>query len=141
MIFKSEITGKEYKTAEECLEAERKFQAQTIAKENALKNERKKYAYEVANAQAEVDAAYANLDKAKEEIKKILEESNKKMEDIMKAADAKVKAAKAKELQALKEFTGKFGPYSKTVTGAEAEKEFNRYISLVDGIFSQFFGI
>ena len=88
MIYKSEITGKEYKTEKECLDDEVAFQANKVKEENDKQADREKI--EIQNRLVkEYASAYEQIckeqntlvEKAKETARKAKEEANKKVID------------------------------------------------------------
>ena len=85
MIYKSEITGKEYKTEKECLDDEVAFQANKAKEENDKQADREKIEIqnrlvkEYASAYEQVCKEQNTLvEKAKETARKAKEEANKK---------------------------------------------------------------
>ena len=150
MKYFSELTNKQYNTPEECLEAEREYKkeqkrlsdeiaravAEKKAKEEALQASKKELAKHIEEATKEVDEATAIYDAAKEKATSILNEANKKANDILSAASVKVKEAEQKRYEAIAAFNKKFGPYTTTLTGAQAANAYKKSLKSINETFA-----
>lgn len=150
MIYKSEITGKEYSSEKECLAAEKEFQKQEeirVAEEEkkvAESNKRKKeLAKAIEDAEAKLTEANRLYDIAQDKAAKILEDSNKEVKEILNTAEAEVDAAQKARFEAILAFNREFGSYTTKYTGAKAAEEFNRYTNNFEkrlrNLFNNFF--
>lgn len=127
----SDITGKEYKTVEECLADEKKFEK----KVKTEKEQKKELAKLVEKAEKEVDIQLKNYELAKEKVRDILDKSNKEADLVLTAAEKDLKDAYNKKTEAIKEFNNRFGVYTTTVTDLDVLEELNRFLTLFGMLF------
>lgn len=146
MKITSELTGKEYKTVEECLKAEEEFREKEreIAKKEAIKlNEltknKKELAKAIEDADEKVNEANKLYEVAKQKAADILDKSNKEVEKILSEASKKVKEAEEEKLNALMKFNKEFGTYKTVITGEKAAEEYKKAVDRFNNSFNSVF--
>lgn len=145
MKITSELTGKEYKTVDECLKAEEEYKkgleekATTEAKKlNELGKEKKLLAKAIEEAEDKVREAENLYEVARQKAADILDESNKQVEKILSDAREKVKQAEEEKLNAVMKFNKEFGTYKTVITGEKAAEEYNKAVKRFDNMFKDF---
>lgn len=145
MKITSELTGKEYKTVEECLKAEEEFKKKEIeAKKEAVKlNELAKTKKELAKAIEDADEKVKEANKlyevAQQKAADILDKSNEEVEKILSDASQKVKEAEEEKLNALMKFNKEFGTYKTVITGEKAAEEYKKAVDRFNNSFNSVF--
>lgn len=130
---------KAYKKQQQEAERKQKILQEKQAKEAAeLEISKKQYAAAVELADQQVSEAYKNLEIAKQDAKALSEEFMKKLSEIMEPAKQAVKEAETVRLQAIREFTSKFGVYKANYNGERAAEEYMRARSRFDDFFTLF---
>ena len=159
MKYYSELLDKYFDTENLCRNAEKDYEdAKKKEEANLISKDKKILSEAIDAASTELDKAYEEYDAASDAACKIFEDSdekiealknqiveimnstNKKVEDLMTTADNKVKAANKKKCDAITAFSDKYGTYSKTYTGEEAKKEFDRQNRMLNSLISDIFG-
>ena len=145
MKITSELTGKEYKTVDECLKAEEEYKkgleekSTTEAKKlNELGKEKKLLAKAIEEAEDKVREAENLYEVARQKAADILDESNKQVEKILSDAREKVKQAEEEKLNAVMKFNKEFGTYKTVITGEKAAEEYNKAVKRFDNMFKDF---
>lgn len=141
MIYKSELTGKEYPTEKECLKAEAEYKRtrDERANEQAQVSKRKKeLSKEIQLAEDKVAEANKEYEIAKEKAKKVAEEADKQIEEIFSTAEAKVRDAEEHRLNCIQNWTKEFGTYNKIYTGKQALEEYEKAIARIERFFNHF---
>lgn len=153
----SEITGKEYKSVQECEQAEKAFllkqKLEKEEKENYLKKvdeeknklatisaQKKELANKVEAENDKLDKAYEKYTEAKKQAREIVEEANKKARELLEPIEKEIRDCKTAKYNALMDFNKQFGAYNVKYTGEKAEKEYNRFLRERDDIWNNFFG-
>lgn len=150
----SEVTGKEYTTVQECVEAEKTFLAKQEAEKkakalkeleektklSALSAKKKELADKVEDENDKLDKAYEKYTEAKKQARAIIEEANKKAKELLEPIEKEIRDCKTAKFNALMDFNKQFGAYNVKYTGEKAEKEYNRFLKERDDIWSNFFG-
>ena len=131
MKYISEITGKTYNTADECIEAEKAF-AETKKTESQRKKE---LCAKIDEAEKLISEAHEKDKVVREEVRKEFEALKAKLQESRKAIDD----AELKKYEAVSEFVKEFGPYKKTFTGEEAIKEYNKSVKFWQDAFDVFY--
>lgn len=139
MRILSDITGKEYKTVEECKKAEEIFTKEKQKKETAMQNEKKMLAGKIEEADKKLKAANEYYDAAKAKAKDLLEKTNKQVREILGDAENQLKAAENAKYNAIIEFNKKYGAYKTEYTGEKAVEEFNKAMRLFEDPVIDFF--
>ena len=153
MKYYSEITKKTYDTEDECQKEELKFKEEKdkVQKEldKALKEReekdkvketsKKELAKKIEEAEQEVTEANNLYDTAKEKAKAIMDEARKKANVILDTAREKVKEAQEKKYNAVAEFNKQFGPYTTTLTSAQAAQIYNNTLRKINDFWDNLF--
>lgn len=149
MKYYSEKLKKPFDTEEDCVKAEKEFDkeqkriqeeldkaiAAKKAEDEKLNASKKELAKVIEAAQAELDEAKSIHEAAKQKADEIMAEAKQKAAEVINAASVKVREASQKKYEAVKAFTNKFGPYTISLTGDKAAKEFNEVIKGINDMF------
>lgn len=131
MKYISEITGKTYNTADECIAAEK-----AIAETKKTESQRKKeLCTQIEDAEKLISEAHEKDKAVRDEVRKELEALKAKLKESRKAIDD----AELKKYEAVCAFVKEFGPYKKTYTGEEAVKEYNKSVKFWQDLFDAFY--
>ena len=150
----SDILKKPFDNEKECKAAEQKFlkEKQQEAREkqlqkNAVSKEKKELAAKVEQADKALAEANERAKLAREKANEVLDEANKQISKILNDAREEVRLAEKARMDAIVEFTDKFGTYTASYSGAEAIKAYNNAMKELNNIFapyseffSRFFG-
>lgn len=149
MKITSELTGKEYKTVEECLRAEEEFKLQELKKEKDAKKEtiklnelaktKKELAKAIEDADEKVSEANKLYEVAEQKVADILDKSNKEAQKVLDEAREKVKIAEEEKLNALMKFNKEFGTYKTVITGEKAAEEYKKAVDRFNNSFNSVF--
>lgn len=152
MKYYSEITKKTYDTEDECQKEELKFKEEKDKvqkqldkalkereeKEKVKEASKKELAKKIEEAEQEVTEANNLYETAKEKAKAILDEAKAKANTILDTAKEKVKEAQEKKYNAVAEFNKQFGPYTTTLTSAQAAQVYNDTIRKINDFWNSF---
>lgn len=152
MKYFSEILNRPFNSEKECLEAEADYKkeqkrlqdevnkavAEKKAREEALNTTKKELAKAIESAQTEVDEANSIYEAAREKATSILNEAKSKANEILDAAKVKVREAEQKKYEAIAAFNRKFGPYTTSLTGDQAAKEYNKTLQRISNFWTDF---
>ena len=138
MKYYSEVLGKSFNTEKECLDAEASFAIKNNATKSAARQEKKASADKVEQANIKLKQANEAYKVAQNKAAEILEKSNKEVREILDKAKDVVRQAEKERLDAIKDFNKKYGAYTTTLTGEEAEQEFNRVLDKFRKTFNPF---
>lgn len=147
MKFYSEILKKLFDSEADLVAAESRdaqLKAEEQEKKNKISAEKKIAATKVQQAAEAYEEALDKyneekknalkiLDDAESEAAKIINKANEEAEKIMNEAEENLRKAKFTKFNAVAEFNKAYGPYKTVLTPEDAEKEYNRFISDVDG--------
>ena len=134
MKYFSEITGKTYNTADECLEAEK-----ALAESKKNESQRKKeLCAKIDEAEQKIADARKNDKLTREEVRKEFEALKVRLQN---SKDA-IAEAESEKYKAVSDFVDEFGSYKKTYTGEDAVREYDKavdfYQCMFDSIFTDF---
>lgn len=138
MKYYSEILNKTFESEKDCLKAEENYKAEQYKE----KTSRKLYADKVAVAEKKIAEANANYKEAKNKVEAIKKEALLEINEVLDEANQKLADARKEYDKALLEFTNKFGVYTKTFTGKDAEKvsaELKDTFDVIDTFLSYLF--
>lgn len=152
MKYYSEILKKNFDSEEDCLKAERNYQSEQKkieeklqkalqekkAKDEELALSKKELATKIEEASAKVEEANNVYDAAKEKATAILNKAKEEAAGILDVAKNKVREAEKARYEALSAFNKKFGPYTTTLTGEKAAKEYSKAVRRFNDVFSDF---
>lgn len=140
------LDGKEYKTVEDCVaadkvfeEARKKAEAEEAEKKTLISKQKKEKADIIKAAEDEVALAQADYDKAREAAKEIINRAKEEARKLVTDASTKYKEATDKKYKAIADFNKEFGTYTTTYTGKEALDEYNRVMRSFNSIWDRFF--
>ena len=122
MKFYSEKTKKLYETEEELKIAEEALQAAKDSRELT----RKQLAKKIEEAQERVHRAEEAYTDVEKQVEALIEETKKTIEQMYEEPTKELRDAQKNRVNAIREFNDKFGVYTISYSGDEAEKEFDR---------------
>lgn len=150
----SDILKKPFDTEKECKIAEQKFlkDRQREAREretqkNIVSKEKKELAAKIEQADKALAEANEKAKLAREKANEVLDEANKQISKILNDAREEIRQAEKARMDAIVEFTDKFGAYTTSYSGEaairaynDAVRELNNIFTPYNEFFSRFFG-
>lgn len=132
MKYFSEKLNKVFDTEQELVAKESEYEASVREqkrlreeKEKAISKDKKELSQKIEDADKALEAAYEQYKVAKEECKNIVEEQRAEISEITDKAEKLVSDAYKAKVNALSEFTKKYGAYTKKLSGEDASKAFD----------------
>lgn len=129
MKFYSEKTKKIYDTEDELNEAEQALQA---AKDNRDMT-RKQLAKKIEDAQVRVTAAENKYAEVEKEVAELIEKTKITIKEMYEEPIKELRDAQNEKFSAIREFNNKFGTYTVSYSGKEAERDFDRLFNSFTG--------
>lgn len=124
MKYYSETLERFFDDEKSLVEAE----AARKAEETKNAETKKILANRIKTAETKLDEANKHLDDITLECDKLIKECNEKVDKMLKEAQNSVASAKKARYEAIENFNKKFGTYTTSYTGEQAQKEWDRIV-------------
>lgn len=124
MKFYSESLNQLFDTEQALKTAE----SDAAIKRAEVSKSKKALAERVEASENSLKKAYKEFELAKKHSQELIDETAKKVAELMEEANNKIKEAEKVRRDAIKTFTDKFGSYTKTYSGKDADEEFERLL-------------
>lgn len=135
MLYYSKLTKKFYDSEKDCLDAEKKLQAQRAYQKSDLNPEKEELSRKIDEADKKLKESYNHYLSEKNRAVTVLNDAYDEYAKILNDAKQEIKNAQLNKYDALKKFNDKFGKYTVSYT----ENELNRFFNQPQSFFDLFF--